>query len=108
MHPNGFLLRSALGANRALEDDLSFVVVTYRYSMSSDRALTEQATWRGRIQGRSLATVMFELRRFHRGATNISIIHIEWRHEPEEGAGALERRADPERPSDRPLQLLTM
>lgn len=92
-----------------MEGDLSFVVVTYRYSMSSDRALTEQATWRGRIQGRSLATVMFELRRFHRGATNISIINIEWRHESDEGAAAaLDRRADPERPSARPLQRLTM
>ena len=105
MHPNAFVLRSALGPIRALEGDLSLVVVAYRYSMSSDRALTEEATWKGRIPGRSLATVMSELRRLHRCATNISIIHIEWRHESEAGARTLERGADPERPRARPLHL---
>ena len=88
-----------------MEDDLSLVVVAYRYSMSSDRVLTEEATWKGRIPGRSLATVMSELRRLHRGATNISITHVEWRHESEAGAGTLERRPDPERPRARPLHL---
>src|SRR4028119_119311 len=70
MHPNAFVLRSALGPIRALEGDLSLVVVAYRYSMSSDRALTEEATWKGRIPGRSLATVMSELRRLPRAPRN--------------------------------------
>lgn len=93
------------GAIEALEDDLSLVVVTYRYSMSSDRALTEQATWKGWMPGRSLATVMSELRRLHRCATNISITDIEWRHESEAGAVTLERRAGDERAHARPLHL---
>ena len=77
--------------NRAAEDDLAFIVVDYRYSTSSDRALTEEATWSGQVPGRSLATVMSELRRVQRGATNISIARVEWK---EDGEGA---PATPER-----------
>jgi hypothetical protein len=35
-----------------------------------------------------------ELRRVHRGATNISITEIEWRNDGEAGAGEHERKAD--------------
>ena len=73
---------------------MAIVVVSYLYSMSSDRALTEQATWKGRVPGRSLATVMSELRRQHREATNISITDIEWQDEGERAQRALERRGD--------------
>jgi hypothetical protein len=51
---------------------------------------------------------MSELRRLHRCATNISIIHIEWRPESEAGGGTLERRADPERPRAPPLHSPSM
>lgn len=73
---------------------MSFVVVTYLYSTSSDRVLNKGATWSGHLPGRSLATVMSELRRVHRSATNISITEIEWRIESEPSSGTLERRAD--------------
>ncbi len=46
------------------------------------------------MPGRSLATVVSELRRVHRGATNISITEIEWRNDGEAGAGEHERKAD--------------
>lgn len=84
-----------VGMNKGWEDDLALVVVTYQYSTSSDRVLDKAATWKGELPGRSLATVMSELRRVHRGATNIRITEIEWRQEDEGGRRTLERRADP-------------
>lgn len=82
---------------------MAIVVVSYRYSTSSDRALTEEATWKGRVPGRSLATVMSELRRLHRYATNIAIVEVEWQDEAGVDAGALERRAGRAGRRDDPL-----
>ena len=76
---------------------MSLVVVKYQYSTSSDRSLTKDATWTGQVPGRSLATVMSELRRLHRRATNIAITTIEWRHEDEAGIETHEHTADLER-----------
>ena len=73
---------------------MSLVVVKYQYSTSSDRSLTKDATWTGQVPGRSLATVMSELRRLHRRATNIAITTIEWRHEDEAGIETHEHAAD--------------
>ncbi len=64
---------------------MSFVVVKYQYSTSSDRVLNRAATWKGEVPGRSLATLMSELRRIHRCATNIAITEVEWRSD---GGGA--------------------
>ena len=87
---------------------MAFIVVDYRYSTSSDRALTKEATWKGRVPGQSLATVMSELRRVQRGATNISITRIEWGEDAAEGAAAvLERRAGAGGSRDRPLFMPT-
>ena len=88
--------------NRITEADLSFVVVQYRYSTSSDRVLTKEATWTGRVPGRSLATVMSELRRLHRRATNISIAEVRWLEENGEEARAPGRPGAPERPGAGP------
>ena len=60
------------------------ITVQYRYSMSSDRVLDRDATWTGPVRGRSLATVMSELRSRHGTATNIAIIGIAW-HDDEDG-----------------------
>lgn len=73
---------------------MSFVVVKYQYSTSSDRSLNKDATWTGQVPGRSLATVMSELRRLHRRATNIAITAIEWRHGDDAIAETYERAAD--------------
>jgi hypothetical protein len=66
-------------------------MVSYQYSTSSDRALNREATWKGQVPGRSLATVMSELRRVHRDATNISIREIAWRNEDGGGGGGAMR-----------------
>ncbi len=73
---------------------MSFVVVKYQYSTSSDRVLNRTATWKGEVPGRSLATVMSLLRRVHPAATNIAVAEIEWRGGGEAGAVRHERRAD--------------
>jgi hypothetical protein len=102
MHPMAFVLRSHRGASRDSEGILSLVVVKYRYSTSSDRSLTKDATWTGQVPGRSLATVMSELRRLHRRATNIAITTIEWRHGDEASIETHEHAADLERPCTDP------
>lgn len=78
---------------------MAFVVIRYQYSTSSNRVLDQAGTWEGEVPGRSLATVMSELRRVHRGATNIAITEIKWRRGGEAaaagGVGTHERRAGP-------------
>lgn len=81
---------------------MSFVVVQYQYSTSSDRVLNKEATWTGQVAGRSLATVMSELRRLHRRATNISIAEIRWQEENGQEAQAHGRPVAPERPDVSP------
>ena len=96
------------GPNRDPEGALAIVVVSYQYSTSSDRVLDKDGTWTGEVQGLSLATVMSELRRSHRGATNISITDIEWRHAGFGRARTHERRADPGSARARPWHLMTL
>lgn len=80
---------------------MAIVVVSYQYSTSSDRVLNRKATWKGRVLGRSLATVMSELRRMHCCATNIAITDIEWRDDPGTDEGAPDGGAGPGNPHDR-------
>jgi hypothetical protein len=87
---------------RSAEDDVSLVVVTYRYSTSSDRVPMKEATWRGHLPGRSLATVMTELRRLHRSATNIAVTRIVWRNEVGRDAGMRGLGAEAGRPRAHP------
>lgn len=61
------------------EDDLPAIVVYYRYSTSPDLALDHDAIWSGPVFGRSLATVVSDLRRLHSAATDVVITSIEWR-----------------------------
>jgi hypothetical protein len=86
---------------RSAEDDVPLVVVTHRYSTSSDRVPME-ATWRGHLPGRSLATVMTELRRLHRSVTNIAVTRIVWRNEVGRDAGMRGLGSEPGRPRAHP------
>jgi hypothetical protein len=52
--------------------------------------MDKEGVWTGRIPGRSLATLMSELRSRHRGATNMFIMHAEWSDEAEAEAGSQE------------------
>ncbi len=70
------------------------ITVKYRYSMSSDRVLDRDATWTGPVRGRSLATVMSDLRSRLGTATNIAITGIAW-HDDGDGENAVEQEVPP-------------
>lgn len=53
-----------------------------------------------------MATVMSELRRLHRRATNIAVTNIEWRHGEEASADTHERAADLQRSRADPSNLM--
>ena len=95
MHPAASFLR---GQKHSWKTDLAIVVVSCRYSTSSARVLDKEGRWKGCVAGRSLATLMSELRSRTRGATNIVITRVEWTDEAEAGAWTREGRLGQEAP----------
>ena len=79
------------------------IIVSYRYSVSPDLVLDQQATWTGPAQGRSIATIMSDLRGLHSAATDVAITGIAW----EDGDGGEDREfpAEPAEPPSRAAAL---